>query len=431
LTKNPKDSETSEEAVKALVRELGEVQKERRPLEASSFDGKAHILTSPAVQRLAGARATEVQRAECASKALLTAIEELSDEKALRIARAMFAVPEVYQGKTVTKRKEKLDELERIAPSTWDSRRKPILKKLAFALRLGSLPSSLGERDQYPRAQPAVDDSGLTNLAQTAALLHYAGLTTLFVADFDRQLVESPYYLGQDRTPTAEFLFHAYVGFAYGLAIGSKTSEKRILMSPRVLETSLGERLPLEIATQLARLWQSTRDTSPISPPSIDSADLARFLFLGETLYTTGIPPNMASLGADGLVGVTVDTGPGQKMVRMSPAPDTYRDWADTHYYKTWCKWVATSLFLRKYIAGPTDIETMTGLSGAFGAVLGKHHEIARPVHSRARTIACKMLTTYYSFDEWHPVVKERTLREHADTFFDTHSLLLVQKYIS
>lgn len=431
MTKNPKDSETSEEAIKALVCELGEVQKERRPLEPSSFDGKDHILTSPAVQRLAGARATDVQHAECASTALLTAIEELSDEKALRIARAMFAVLEVYQGKTVTKRKETLDELERIAPSTWDSRRKSILKKLAFALRRDSAPSSPDERDQYPRAQPAVDSSGLTNLAQMAALLHYAGLTTLFVADFDRQLVESPYYLDQERAPTAEFLFHAYIGFAYGLTISAIKSKKRMVMSPRVLEISLGECLPLEIATQLARLWQSTRDVSPISPSRINHADLARFLVLGDAIYGTGIPPNMASPTSDGLPGVTVDTGPGQKIVRVSPAHDTYRDWADTHYYETWCKWLAMSLFVRKHIAQPTNIETMTGLSGAFGAVLGRHHEIALPVYSRAHTIACKMLTTYYSFDEWHPVVKERTLREHADTFFDTHSLLLAQKYIS
>lgn len=431
MTKNPKDSETPEETEKALVRELGEVQKERRPLEPSSFAGKDYVLKSPAVQRLAGAGATDMRRAECASKALLTAIGELSDEKALRIARAMFAVSEVYQGKTVTERKEKLDALERIAPSTWDSRRKPILKKLAFTLRLDSAPSSPDESVQYPRAQPAVDDSGLTNLAQMAALLHYAGLTTLFVADFDRELVETPYYLNQERTPTAEFYFNTYVGFAYGLTISSKASKKRTLMSPRVLETSLGERLPLEIATQLARLWQSTRDTSPTSPSSIDQADLARFMFLGETIYRTAIPPNMASLIADGLVGVTVDTGPGQKRVRVSPAPDTPRDWADTPYYETWCKWLATSLFLRKYIAGPTDIETMTGLSGAFVSVLGKHHELMVPVYSRARTIAYKMLTTYYSFDEWHPVVRDRSLREHVDTFFDAHSSTLAQKYIS
>jgi hypothetical protein len=430
LTKNPKYSEMPGEEDKELVRELGEVQKKRRPLEASSFAGKDHILNSPAVLRLAGAHATDVQRAECAGTALLTAIQELSDEKAVRIALAMFAVSTVYQGEKVTERKKKLEDLEKIASSTWDTRRNPILEELAFALRRGSVPSSSDESAQYPRVQLATDSSGLTNLAQTAALLHYAGLTTLFVANFDRQLVESPYYLGQDRTPTAEFFFNTYVGFAYGLTISSNISTKRTMMSARVLETSLGKRLPLEIATQLARLWQRTRDASPISPSSIDPADIARFLFLGETIYGTGIPPNMASLAADGLPGIAIDTGPGQTSFRLSSTPDPH-DWAGSHYYETWCKWLATSLFLRKHIIGPTNVETMTGLSGAFVSVLGKHHQIAIPVYSRARTIAYKMLTTYYAFDEWHPVVKERSLREHAEIFFDTHNSTLAQKYIS
>jgi hypothetical protein len=377
-----------------------------------------------------------VQRAESASKALLAAIESLSDdEKALRIARAMFAVAKVYQGEKVTKRKELLDELEHIPPSTWDTRRKSILDGIAFELRSGNTASRHASRDgvPLPRVQPAVDSSGLTQLAQMAALLHYAGLTTLFVADFDRQLVESPNYLSQDRTPTAEFLFNAYVGFTYGLTVSSKALKERVVMSPRVLEVSLGERVPVEIATQLARLWQSTRDASPISPSSIDPADLSRFLYLGERIYRTGMLPNMASQTSDGLTGVAVDTGPGRSVVRISLAPDSPYEWANTHYYETWCKWLTVSLLLKSSAVEPTNIEVMTGLSGAFGSVLGEYHQLVMPVYSQARTIAHKMLATYYSFDEWHPIVEGQSLRQSADTFFDTHSLSLslAQKYVS
>ena len=422
----------------ALLTELGRVGKLKTPLNQAGLIGRDALSTCPVVVQQAGDFASETDLADAASQAILSEIEAIRESEDRLIARAMFGVPEEdYGGKNVGERKDRLEELEGILPSKWDSRRNDILQRLAYGLYQGSQEKQASDDSEPNKQVPdprkfSVDYRAMsrTRLAQKAAILHYAGLTTLFVRAYDDALSRATPTRGHSHyEPTTNYLFNAYVAFVYdGVPYSIAEGEGE----PPPADLTDEELAPF-VSVEAARAWSLARDDFP------DNVVRGLLQLWSNVSHYSSLAPSKVSIkmrqalhhwrGELGFVprGVDEITKALPVMALEANRDEHYKAIHQPHFavgikcYKRWHAW------LRE--APDRDIADITGAAGAFAAIVSNSDlPLETDVNSRAWLGAQKALATYYEFDERESVFDGQSLRELANSYFDMTSAMLVKR---
>lgn len=426
-----------------LLAELGRVGKLKTPLDPAGLIGRDALSACRAVAQRASDFASETDLADATGQAILSEIEAIHESEDRLIARAMFAVPEEdYGGKNVGERKDRLEELEGILSSKWDSRRNEILQRIAYGLNRGAQKEQAGDsggtRVSDPRKLPVdprkspTDYRAMsrTRLAQKAAVLHYAGLTTLFVRAYDDALSRATPTRGHFHyEPTTNYLFNAYVAFVYDGVLYS-IAEGEGEPPPGDLTD---EELAPFVSVEAARAWSLARDGFP------DNV-VRRLLQLWSTVsYYSCLAPSKVTdkmrralhhwEGELGFVprGVDEITKALPVMALEANRDERYKAMHQPHFavgikcYKRWHAWLRD--------APDRDIADITGAAGAFAAIFSNSNlPLETDVNSRAWLGAQKALAIYYEFDERESVFDGQSLRELASSYFDMTSAMLVKR---
>ncbi len=426
----------AETAYRELLLELERIGKQKAPLDPDGLIGRPSLLTSAGVVRVAGDDATETELAESASTAIRAEIEAIRDPEDRLIARAMFAVSDSYQGKNVGERKERLEDQEGILPSRWDSRRKPILQRIAFGLSQSTrltehVRSHDDGRTARPPGKPFVDYRAIsrTNQALNAAILHYAGLTTLFARAYDEAISAATHTSRFGHHLTTNYLFNAYVAFVYD---GVPYSRAEVEGDPPPSDLSdedlapfgsmeearawllARDGLPLDVVERLLRLRAIVSHYSCLAPSTVSNktqqalenwAGALRFRPRGVSEITKALP--VATLEGDR-----------SELFNRLDKPLLAHG---ARCYKRWHEWLKN--------APDRDIAHITSASGAYAAMLGSHSVLQTDVSGRALLGAHKALATYYEFDERDPILDGKSLRELADSYFTMTSPMLAKRH--
>jgi hypothetical protein len=402
-----------EEALAELAKELGLIAKHLFPLDPTNLEERDRLLECQAVIELATTGATREHLADCAGQAIPTAIMAVEDNTDQLIAKAMFALSENYRGKRIWQRKELLEETEHILRYTWDDRRGKVLHSVARMLRHPKKAAS--DINVPPRPPDSSRLEGVALQAQRAAILHYAGLATLFAQEFDQKSQDESAKL---RTPSRAYFFNAYIGLLYGPWFEMTSAPTGKL----TLRQAYTDELDKTTITHAGRLGNTLDGAAPIGPTSnIEDRAIRALHFMTQAEVESSTSYSTVLAFNELLPNVDAHRWLDQETLALIDVQPRLMD-----VYDRWCWWLRDSLGNDE---GRKEVECIAGASGALSVLLGERSGVRVAIQTAARTLAHKAIATYYDTPDWQPLSDGRSLRQEADIYFDTRGLALAASY--
>lgn len=393
-----------EEELYAALTEIGTKRKSVRP---SVLENYADLFrNTPRVkhQLLPGASDNEV--AVAAKTAIMTVLADIADSTDRLMGEAVLAVGQ-FEGKRVEDRKEIIEAAVH-SPHTYKHKRKPVLATIVGALARKEPPPPRLPEPQVITSSPKVAGIWwLRRLGLACAELQFRGLSSLFVAHFHYVLEESETPFLTYRYPDSFVIWdecarHLFDGFAQFLA-----EFESALAANSYNDPIYGEHFPLiEIEDQLPEFGIRSL------------ADLYR--------SALGSGPKLGEIKQGLVVAHGKSANPGRLVFLFREVFE--KVWLPWYYKQVVRLKPDTSPKLR--IPAPADIildgtgslsgvEQLVATAAAAERFIQAHVSYGVPVVAEARRRAHKTLAHYYDFDEWLPVIRNTSLQQHIDMYFD------------
>lgn len=350
-----------------IYRELLEIGSKERSLNPWAIRTYDALLKSEDVRRRAGPTTDLDRLAHEASDALRTIVDGITDPIRRLVAQAALCTEPTYEGLRVIQRQEELAKLpEKISAEMFKYHRRKVFESIVRIMDIDSTHVKL----QVPESP----DSVLLVLASAAANLYYAMLTSIFVTRFSLKLNLVKTHKSscglEAREAYAKYAFESFTRFIYEYAY-----------SPAVPTYQL--HLPWELIGSLEFILRTIREYGPPFTPE-------EYEMLCKDL--SGKPP-------------------GEATSRL--------------FREGWQPWFCDDSQLFEGLPVIPRLELLGAKAEAAARMISKHVSLEELVFSEARTIAHKTLADIYDLDESVPIVDGKSLRYHADTYFDSASAAL------
>lgn len=246
-------------------------------------------------------------------------------------------------------------------------------------------------------------------VSSAAAGLHFAALTSLFIACFHNQYIDDPWVRTKRIHPwddAASNLFDSYTR----------------------LEVTIGRCIDIIHSKARSGVTQA-----------IDADNIFRLFELLD-LITQCSPLDEAAVGA--VMGYGMRLTDMESRDRSTPVADNLSNQTPEDVYKTmWLSWHRLQFdkndrhTLRPpdptrpvSCINPESISVMAMLAAQIVITVTDHTYNNRPVVTSARGRALRLISTFYDFDDWQPLNGGGSLRDTANSFFDLTGHRLVQQ---
>ncbi len=383
-----------------LYLELGDIGTKEKSIEPPALEKEkyAHLLRCREVQRRVRPGASITQLAQQASLALKDAISNIPGPTNKLVAEAVLGATDQFEGLLIKQRKEIVAKHPNgCSEESYKRRRKRVLLDIIRFLERQTLDVPILSAPYGPTVTETETntadrdpvDSALWALAANASQLHYAGLASFFVSKFSSKLAANRvHYLGWHRYASAESTFEfywlLYIGWYRPLTLYEP-------LDPLSRE-SIAIKRSIDTHQTLAFLLQTIVEQSPFN-------------------YSHDLLLHQHGGGIGGIA--------------MSESGEI-RDL----YATVWLPWFSKSINHRDSTA-PSALEIITAKSGAIALIIGNQVGFGDyPALSTARTMAHHSIAHHFNFDEWTPIVDGKSLRQHADAYFDSASTELANSDI-
>jgi len=404
LSQNRIKTETLEPQLAALYGELGSIAKQPSPLDEANLVTREHLLKCEAVAQLVAAAGHDAKpRAAYVAIAIEQAIGRIESGENRDIAEAMFAlVSPAYKGQSVRERKKLLKTDRQIPTSKWDDRRRHVL--LAVATQLRNPPATPSPTLTRSRLTPKIAPVfGVELQARQAAILHSAGLATLFVRHFDQVLHGSHAPL---RTPSQAYFFNSYIALMYGPWFATQQTQTGLS-----IHQAYDANLSKTTVDRVDGLVQILDEHSPIGPTrNMDNSAVRVLHFFAQ--IRAAIPFGNIDLLVFNELLPSVDAhlwvDQDGELMDQTLVPSLMS------VYETWVHWLGSQL-AQSDGEKNGGIGHITRASGSLAEVLGS----TPAMQSVARTLAHKAIGSYYEMPEWELLGDGKSLKQYADAFFE------------
>jgi hypothetical protein len=362
-----------------IYSELVLIGRNERKINSNVLMGYEHLRDSPEVRRRAGADADAASRAAHAHAALLDAVALMVPLLKRQIAEAALGATPSYEGLLIG---ERWGKIAGVTERIFKGRRQEAFEDIVCYLtkpQLAGAPRQKGVRHQstagHWNGTPNYRTIYLTRLAQRAALLHYAGLASLFAINFTPLVLRSTVKGGQiSGDSLSRCVFERYCEIAYSDEYGTKQQELLFAAVPRWLRVTLSQLL-----TEL-------NGSTPAGPQTIS----------GQLMQA--------------LTGLEV-----HHVVVSELYNAHWREWYDSQ-----CVRVQSHR---------SPMCRVTALSGAVVDQIGKTITFTDAVDGPARLAALKALAIHYErLDDQAPFEGGLSLRQRAEAYFDLEGRALTDR---
>jgi hypothetical protein len=361
-----------------VLLKIGRVEKS---IEPERLMGHTALLESPEVRRRAGNSKDPGVLAKYANEALHDLVNAIAEPTRRVVAQAALCTKKIYEGLRVGERQEMLEKSPgMIDKDMFKYYRELALKSIAETLEADDVEPGEALPIREFHSSSSQDDDGLsgipTHLARPAANLHYSMLTAMFIADFSEKYNLIDYRPDRFEAWDA-YSRRAFESFTDFVSTYSHTLEHHdrdgllLWFSPDVLD-------------KLILLLSEVRKEGP------PFTDVER-----ETLW---------------------------KHLEDWKLSVDYRK-VDSVFRRTWRIWFYADP--HGSVPAVSRLEPISAQAGAAALTCIRQIALSAPVLSEARAIAHKTLAYYYDFDESTNLFDGRSLRHHADSYFDSTSLRL------
>jgi len=393
---------------------LGVIGTKNMSIQPFILEQYPRLFTCPQVYLRVHGEATPVQLAEAAYQAITEAISMRPAKTDELIAAAILGADR-FEGLTVGECLTKLGNLPQgCSQDTYKKNRKRVLQDVvAFLMRddaprVQALPVSPFENDEP-------DDSShgcLVELLAANAGLYYAGLTSLFLHHFSSRLAQGGYrrYVGVDACDGfASYLFDAYANFY--------VASYAVMRSSVYARPDLLSHINRSALDRLVGLVHSAETHDPF------------------TAADDGVSPENACeqpllLGWTGLHYRLMFWYCARRTLRGGKARATM---INEMYELAWRPWyyhqLGVDVFwgISRGIDGatqPSQIEALTEIGREAYSTVSGYIDFEQPFLTTAHRRASKTIAYHFEVDDWLPAIEGRSLREHVDSFFETHKHL-------
>jgi hypothetical protein len=237
------------ELLRKELEAIGRIEQSMKPAALGSYKT---LLTCREVERRLGSQPTQDERQRAAHAALIDAIEALPTSRDQRIAEAILAATDEYEGYNVDERKRILDKrADGCSPDIYKRRRPKIIERLTrYLIREIDDTKSLDNQTDY-----ILSLDNLKCLFEDVAHFRYCCLTYSFVVFFDGQLTaldNQPLQLRHNQRSIEDALYRSYTDLVLS---GGYCFENAFYSSRDEILANLPAGIVGEISTKLTYVY--------------------------------------------------------------------------------------------------------------------------------------------------------------------------------
>lgn len=341
----------------ALQKELAGLARRSVPLDPNALMSCPHLLDSPRVRIGTSAHATAETRAAEAVTVFESVTNSISNARDRYVARAAFGLYPFTQA-SVGARQDKFVEITAYSRGLYDARRPEVIAQLATLLRITAWQRTYEPYDAInPDEIESASNASKESLALAAVTLQFACTAIRCAQELDLGII-----FQLERAPSGPPVFRDRAGCFEDLMRAADEFAIRSFDFLTSCDSAEAERPARESVLDLA--------DRTLTYLGLKWDDAENRWLVGQRLQRAQFP---------------------KAIVRQS---------------------VSTKIF-----ESATLDAVALAASDIFDLVSG--HD--RPYRAQGRREAHKILSRYYAFDEWAPVLNGYSLRDRADDFFDRH----------
>jgi hypothetical protein len=285
---------------------------------------------------------------------------------------------------------------------------RPLYEKVAANLLAELNDRQTGTEVTQPLEPPALDPNAdqvaatdLVALAAAGADLHYAALTSLFVAHFHNECVRDPGIRGTrqfDWENASEQLFTAYCRYSRAVSILTYPDWRQSDPIPDYFAL-LGE----SVVRELELIYCYVQHCGPLEyeGDAVRYGNLLAYNLRDRNLHNT------------------------DKVIS-----DLWTPWYRTLFTSSRNRGVwppDTNEAIPESLVRPRPIDLLAVLGERVAATLAEHFEPAAPASRDARKRAQRLIYTYYDVDDWLPLGNGWSLRDRVAHFFEQEDRRIVK----